>query len=68
MANLMDYDADGCRWEKSEWPHFKLPAFLRTGPLPDIIWIRFHTVFCGGMMEDVTGWSATDPNGLARER
>lgn len=59
---MMGYDADGCRWEKSKWPHPKFPAHLRTGLLPDIIWIRFHTVFRGGMMEEVTGWVSTDPD------
>jgi hypothetical protein len=54
---------DGCRWERSEWPHPKFPQDMRRGTLlPDVIWLRFHTVFRGGMMEEVTGWQSTDPN------
>jgi hypothetical protein len=52
-----------CRWERSEWPHQKFPQDMRRGTLlPDVIWLRFHTVFRGGMMEEVTGWQSTDPN------
>ncbi len=50
-----------CRWEKSKWPHPKFPQQLKTGLLPDVIWIRFHIVFRGEMMEEVTGWSSTKP-------
>lgn len=59
--DLSLYDADGCRWERSEYPHRKFPRHLHDGLLPDVIWIRYHTAFRGGMVEDVTGWSSTEP-------
>lgn len=57
------WDSDGCRWERSEYPHPKFPQEMRRWTLlPDVIWLRFHTVFRGEMMEEVTGWQSTDPN------
>lgn len=56
------YDDNGCRWERSKYPHPKFPQGMRTGVLPDVIWLRFHTVFRGEMMEEVTGWQSTDRN------
>jgi len=52
-------------WEKSEWPHPKFPkSHWGPGPLPDVIWIRFHRVFRGDRFEDdVTGWQSTYPKG-----
>lgn len=52
-------------WEKSEWPHPKFPkSHWGAGPLPDVIWIRFHRVFRGDCFEDdVTGWQSTYPKG-----
>jgi len=61
--------SDGCRWERSEWPHPKFPQDMRRGTLlPDVIWLRFHTVVRGGMMEEVTGWQSTDPNTQDQKR
>jgi len=56
------YDADGCRWEKSKWPHPQYLRQMENRCLPDVIWIRYHTAFRGEMMEDITGWSSTKPN------
>jgi hypothetical protein len=51
-----------CRWERSEWPHPKFPQHMKSGFLPDVIWLRIQRVFRGGFMEEVTGWQSTDPN------
>ncbi len=56
------YDANGCRWEKSKYPHPKFPAAMRgTTLLPDVIYLRFHTVFRGELLEEVTGWQSSNP-------
>jgi len=50
-------------WERSEYPHPKIPANMRPEILRDVLWLRFHRVFRGsGFVEDLTGWSSTDPN------
>jgi hypothetical protein len=50
-------------WERSEYPHPKIPANMRPEILRDVLWLRFHRVFRGNCFEDdLTGWSSTDPN------
>ena len=50
-------------WERSEYPHPKIPANMRPEILRDVLWLRFHRVFRGsGFVDDLTGWSSTDPN------
>ena len=53
--------ADRGRWERSEWPHPKFPKNLRPSVLPDVIWIRIHSVFRGAQIEEVTGWQSLPP-------
>jgi hypothetical protein len=43
------------RWERSEYPHPKFPAGMKTQPLPDVIWLRFHGA-------EVTGWQKRAPS------
>lgn len=43
------------RFERSEWPHPIFPKHMKTGLIPDVIWLRFHD-------EVVTGWQSTEPN------
>jgi len=61
VASAAICSADRGRWERSEWPHPKFPNHLRPAALPDVIWIRIHTVFRGAQIEEVTGWKSLPP-------
>lgn len=52
----MSAPADGsARWQRSEWPHPLFPNHMKTKPLPNVIWLRFHG-------NEVTGYQTTEPN------
>lgn len=51
---MITHDSAKPRWERSEYPHPKFPLAMKDGPLPNVIWLRFHG-------KEVTGWSKEKP-------
>ena len=46
------------RWERSEYPHPKIPPHMKNNLFPDVLWLRIHGDYRG---EEVTGWSRHEP-------
>lgn len=47
------------RWERSEYPHPKIPPHMKNNLFPDVLWLRIHGDYRG---EEVTGWSRRAPD------